>query len=91
MAQDLRLAKATYDNGFGRFRDLLAYKLSERGKKLIVIDKWYPSSRECRFCGRVNEDLQLGQREWDCQCGAHLLRYHNAAINIRNRGLAMLA
>ncbi|MBR5995453.1 MAG: transposase [Eubacteriaceae bacterium] len=91
MAQDLHLAKATYDNGFGRFRDLLAYKLAEKGKKLIVIDKWYPSSRECRFCGRVNEDLQLGQREWDCQCGAHLLRDHNAAINIRNRGLAMLA
>ena len=90
MARGLHLAKATYDNAFGQFRNLLAYKLAERGKKLIVIDKWYPSSKTCRFCGRVNNDLPLGQSEWDCLCGAHLLRDHNAAINIRTKGLAML-
>jgi putative transposase len=90
MAQGLHLAKATNDNAFGQFRNLLAYKMAERGKKLIVIDKWYPSSKTCRFCGRINHDLQLGQSEWDCPCGAHLLRDHNAAINIRNKGLEIL-
>ena len=87
MAQGLHLAKATYDNAFGRFRGFLAYKMAERGKKLITIDKWFPSSKLCRFCGCVNSELKLGQGEWDCSCGAHLFRDHNAAINIREEGL----
>lgn len=92
MARGLHLAKATNDNGFGQFREMLSYKLAERGKKLIAIDKWFPSTKTCRFCGTVNPDVALGQDEWDCPCcGAHLLRDHNAAINIRDQGLAMLA
>ena len=92
MARGLHLAKATNDNGFGRFREMLSYKLAERGKKLITIDKWFPSTKTCRFCGNVNSDIVLGQSEWDCPCcGKHLFRDHNAAINIRNQGLAMLA
>ena len=92
MAQSLNLAKATNDNGFGQFREMLSYKMTERGKKLITIDKWYPSSKTCHFCGNVNADLQLGQSEWDCPCcGKHVLRDHNAAINIRNEGLRLLA
>ena len=92
MAQGLHLAKSTYDNGFGQFREMLSYKLAERGKKLITIDKWFPSTKTCRFCGNVNPDIALGQSEWDCPCcGKRLLRDHNAAINIRNQGLAVLA
>lgn len=87
MAQGLHLAKATKDNAFGQFRGFLAYKMFERGKKLITIDKWFPSSKLCRFCGCVNSELKLGQGEWDCSCGAHLFRDHNAAINIREEGL----
>lgn len=91
MARGLHLAKATNDNGFGQFREMLSYKLAERGKKLITIDKWFPSTKTCRFCGNVNSDIVLGQSEWDCPyCGKHLLRDHNAAINIMNQGLAML-
>lgn len=88
MARGLHLAKATNDNGFGQFRKMLSYKLEERGKKLITINKWFPSTKTCRFCGTVNSDVALGQDEWDCPCcGAHLLRDHNAAINIREEGL----
>lgn len=88
MARGLHLAKATNDNGFGQFREILSYKLAERGKKLITIDKWFPSTKTCRFCGNVNPDIALGQSEWDCPCcGAHLLRDHNAAISIREEGL----
>lgn len=88
MARGLRLAKATNDNGFGQFREMLSYKMTERGKRLITIDKWFPSTKTCRFCGNVNPDIALGQSEWDCPCcGAHLLRDHNAAINIREEGL----
>ena len=92
MSQGLRLAKSTTDNGFGQFREMLSYKMADRGKKLITIDKWFPSTKACRFCGYVNPDVVLGQSEWDCpSCRAHLLRDLNAAINIRNQGLAMLA
>lgn len=92
MARGLRLAKATNDNAFGQFRTFLSYKLAERGKKLVTIDKWFPSTKTCRFCGNVNSDIVLGQSEWDCPCcGKHILRDHNAAINIKNQGLAMLA
>lgn len=91
MSGALHLGKPTLDNGFGQFRTFLAYKLADRGKRLITIDKWFPSSKTCRFCGNVNADLKLGQMEWDCPCcGVHLLRDHNAAINIRNHGVAML-
>lgn len=87
MARGLKLAKSTNDNSFGQFRSMLAYKMAERGKKLITIDKWFPSSKMCRFCGTINSELTLKDREWDCACGAHLLRDHNAAINIREEGL----
>ena len=90
MAKGLRLSKATHDNAFGQFRTMLAYKLKERGKKLITINKWYPSSKTCRHCGHIHETLALQEREWNCpNCGAYLQRDYNAAINIRNRGLAI--
>ena len=89
MGRGLHLAKATNDNAFGQFRQMLTYKMAERGKKLITIDKWYPSSKTCRFCGNVNSELTLKDREWTCSsCGAHIDRDLNAAINIRNEGLA---
>lgn len=92
MAQGLNLAKSTNDNGFGQFRTYLAYKLAEQGKLLITIDKWYPSSKLCRHCGVVNAELTLRDRKWTCpSCGEEIDRDHNAAINIRNAGLAMIA
>ena len=90
MAQSLKLGKSTNDNGFGLFRTFLAYKLAERGKQLVKIDKWFPSSKMCRFCGCVNKDLKLSDRVWTCECGAILNRDENAAINIMNVGLSMV-
>lgn len=91
MAGSLRLGKSTNDNGFGMFRTILGYKLADRGKVLIKIDKWFPSSKLCHVCGAVNSELTLSDREWDCECGEHHLRDLNAAINIRNAGIALLA
>lgn len=87
IAQSLKLGKSTNDNGFGMFRTFLAYKLAERGKRLIKIDKWFPSSKTCRFCGHVNKNLKLSDRVWTCECGAILNRDENAAINILDEGL----
>ena len=90
MAQSLKLGKSTNDNGFGMFRVILDYKLSERGKKLIKIDKWFPSSKMCRFCGNINKELTLADRIWTCICGEVINRDENAAINIMNVGLSMV-
>lgn len=90
MSQCLKLGKSTNDNGFGMFRTILGYKLSERGKKLIKIDKWFPSSKMCRYCGNINSELTLDDRVWTCICGEVLNRDENAAINIKNVGLSMV-
>ena len=82
MAQSLHLAKATNDNGFGQFREFLKYKMAWRGKMVVTIDKWFPSSKTCRHCGYVNSELTLGDRVWVCpSCGNEIDRDLNAAIN----------
>lgn len=91
MAQGLNLAKSTNDNGFGMLKTFLAYKLAEQGKRLVIIDKWYPSSKLCRFCNNENKELTLSDRVWTCShCGAELDRDINAAINIKNEGCRLL-
>ena len=91
MAQYLTLGKSTNDNGFGMFRDILKYKLEEQGKRLVKIDKWFPSSKMCHACGCINENLKLSDRVSTCECcGEVLNRDHNAAINILNTGLKQM-
>ena len=90
MSQCLNLGKSTMDNGFGIFRTFLEYKLNNRGKKLVKIDKWFPSSKVCRFCGSINTELKLSDRIWYCDCGHTINRDHNAAINILNQGLLLV-
>lgn len=88
MSQSLKLGKSTMDNGFGMFRTFLGYKLAEQGKHLIYIDKWYPSSKTCCFCGGYNKFLKLGEEEWNCpHCGKIVSRNIGAAINIKREGL----
>ena len=82
-----KLGKATNDNAYHNFLEILNYKMEDRGKKLVKIDKNYPSSRKCSNCGYVREKLALAKRSWICpECGVVLDRDVNAAINIRNRG-----
>jgi len=91
MAQSLNLAKSTNDNGFGMFKTFLVYKLAEQGKQLVIIDKWFPSSKLCRFCNNENKELTLADRAWICHhCGAELARDINAAINIKSEGCRLL-
>jgi putative transposase len=90
MAGTLTLGKSTNDNGFGMFRTFLEYKLAERGKKMVKISKWFPSSKMCNVCNSVNDELALATREWVCpSCGTAHNRDENAAINIKNEGLAI--
>ena len=84
--------KATMDNGFGMFQNMLEYKLADRGKYLVKIDKWFPSSQLCHVCGYKNPEVKdLKIREWTCpQCGTVHDRDENAAINIEIEGLRIL-
>ena len=91
LAQCLKLAKSTQDNGFGMLKTFLAYKLEEQGKQLVVIDKWFPSSKRCHCCQNENKELTLADRTWTCgHCGKELDRDVNAAINIKNEGCRIL-
>ena len=86
-----KLAKSFTDASLGEFRRQLTYKAEWNRKPLIVIDRWFPSSRLCNVCGVKNDHLTLKDREWDCGCGAHHKRDVLAANNIRVEGLRMLA
>lgn len=93
IAQSLNLGKSTNDNGFGMFRGFLKYKMEERGKYLIYIDKWDATSTVCSECGAYHKDIvnSLNVREWTCpDCGAHHDRDVNAAKNILRLGLRQL-
>lgn len=85
--------KSVADNGWNIFINMLKYKLEWQGKKLIKIDKWYPSSQLCHVCGyQNNETKDLSIRKWDCpECKSHHNRDKNAAINIREKAKQMSA
>lgn len=89
MSQTLYFGKSVHDNGWGMFVTLLKYKLEEQGKRLIKIDKFFPSSQTCSNCGCINPVTKdLSVREWICpECGTHHDRDVNAAINIKNEGM----
>ena len=82
--------KATYDNGYGMFLNMLEYKLADRGKAFVKVDKFYPSSQLCSCCGN-RKKLELSDRKYICTCGLEIDRDLNAAINIKNEGLRLLA
>lgn len=81
--------KATLDNGYGLFLNMLEYKLAERGKHFIKVDKWYPSSQTCHCCGNIQK-IKLAERVYKCSCGYVCDRDENAAKNIKQEGLRIL-
>ena len=84
--------KATLDNGYGMFLSMLEYKLSDRNKYLVKVDKWFPSSQICHCCGTLHPKMKdLAIRKMICDCGLVISRDQNAAINILNEGLRLLA
>ena len=87
MSEDSRFGKSIHDNGWGMFTDFLFYKLERAGKKLVRIDKWYPSSKICSCCGKLKKELKLEDRTYSCACGNQMNRDENAAINICREGL----
>jgi putative transposase len=92
MVRNRSLAKAISDCGWGTFRRMLKYKAARAGRHLIVIDRWYPSSKTCSACGHLLAELSLGIRTWQCpSCGTRHDRDINAAKNILAAGRAVTA
>ena len=90
MVRNRHLARAISDCGWGEFRRLLAYKCQRYGRRLVVIDRWYPSSKTCSACGHLLAGLSLSTRQWQCpSCGARHDRDINAAKNILAAGHAV--
>jgi putative transposase len=88
MLKNHKLAKSVADASMSRFRQFLTYKAWEAGVKLMVVSRWYPSSKRCSKCGWIKKDLTLKDRVWTCDvCGAKHDRDFNAATNILNEGL----
>ena len=84
-----RLARAISDVGFGMFRSQIEYKAKRYSTRLVIADRWYPSSRLCSVCGWKNEALTLKDREWVChECGTHHDRDHTAALNLKRLATA---
>ncbi len=90
MVRNRRLARAISDCGWRTFRDMLEYKAARYGRRVIVIDRWFPSSKMCSACGHVLAELSLKVRTWQCpSCGTRHDRDVNAAKNILAAGLAV--
>jgi putative transposase len=90
MIRNRHLARVISDCGWGEFRRQLQYKCERSGRQLVVIDRWYPSSKTCSTCGHLLAGLSLSTRRWTCPaCGARNDRDVNAAQNILAAGLAV--
>jgi putative transposase len=84
------LHRAISGCGWGEFRRQLGYKCQRYGRRLVVIDRWYPSSKTCSACGHRLAELTLNTRQWTCpSCGARHDRDINAAKNILAAGHAV--
>lgn len=87
MLKNHKLAKAIQEVGFYRFKSVLLDKSINNGKKVVFVNRFYPSSKTCSYCGYVYKGLTLDEREWKCpQCGTKHDRDLNAAMNILNEG-----
>ena len=80
------LSKAVQNQGFFEFRKQLEYKCNEHDIKLIVADRFYPSSKLCSCCGNIKKDLKLSDRIYKCECGNVIDRDFQAALNLKVYG-----
>lgn len=83
MLKNHHIAQAISDASMGEIKRQLQYKAEKFGTRLVVIDRFYPSSKTCSSCGWINENLDLSQRVFVCvECGYLADRDYNAAKNI---------
>lgn len=88
MMKNHKLADAISEVSWYEFTRMLSYKAEWRGRTVIKVDRFFPSSKTCFKCGFIKDDLTLKDREWTCpKCGSKHNRDYNAALNILKQGL----
>jgi len=91
MQKNRRLAKGIADVAWSEFMRQLEYKALWKGKTVLKIDQWFPSSQICSSCGASSGKKELHIRKWEChECHSKLDRDISAAINIKNYGLGQI-
>jgi len=83
MVRNRHLARAISGLGMAELRRQIEYKAADAGVRIVVADRWYPSSKTCSACGAVRAKLTLAERVFTCEsCGTSLDRDLNAARNL---------
>jgi len=83
-----RLSKSISDAGWSSLVAMIVYKAEMNDRRIVKVDRYYPSSKTCSSCGHVYENLTLAERSWTCpECGTKHDRDINAAVNIWREGL----
>ncbi len=91
MSKNHNLAKSILEMNFGEFRRMLEYKAQWYNRKIVFVDRFYPSSKTCHYCGYINKSLALNDRQWICpHCGEVIERDYNAALNILDEGMRII-
>jgi putative transposase len=88
MVKNRSLARVVSDASWRELRFMLEYKAAWYGRTLVVVDRWFPSSKLCSVCGALQDTMPLNIREWVCACGVVHDRDVNAAKNVLAAGLA---
>jgi len=92
MMHNHHLAKALSEASFGELRRQIEYKAEPLGIEVVVVDRWFPSSKTCSRCGCIKDDLTLSDRVYHCdECGFEIDRDLNAALNLAAMGKAQTA
>ena len=90
--EELKLGITIFDLGYSTFLNYLSYKLDWLNKKLIKVNRYYPSSQLCSSCGYRKKDLLLSNRSWICpECKTNHNRDINAAVNIKKEGIRLVS
>lgn len=84
LMKNKHLSKSIASQKFFEFRTKLTSKCKQNKIELIIVDRFYPSSKTCSRCGKIKKDLKLKDRVYKCSCGLLMDRDFNASINLKN-------
>ena len=90
MMKNRHLSKAVQEQGFYEFRRQIEYKSNWNGIPVVIVDRFFPSSKLCSSCGTIKKDLKLSDRTYKCECGNTIDRDYQASINLKTYGERVL-